>query len=107
MSPFRIDPYQFPNRAAIKFTTSAEMPNLIYQACLATGVVSNTVYCQHAVAEALARDLGVPLQPLLDALPPPRGPAKHLYDRDGHTRNTRVDLFHDAIGPAGTTETVK
>ena len=67
----------------IQFTTNVEMPSMVYRACLATGVVSNTVYVQHAVCQALARDLGVPLDDLVDMLPPPRGPASHLYDPSG------------------------
>ena len=74
--PFRLDEH----RAKIQFTTSARMPSDIYAACLAVGCVSNTVYVQHAVCEALARDLGVDLDVLLAALPPPRANAHHLYD---------------------------
>lgn len=78
---FRLDEF----RAKIQFTTSAQMPSLIHKACLATGVVSNTVYCQYALCEALARDLGVPLEDLLAQLPRPRGPAAHVYDPAQHT----------------------
>lgn len=76
--PFRLNEF----RAKVQFTTSARTPNLIYRACLATGKPSNTVYVQHAVAEALSRDLGIPLQELLDELPPPRGAATTLFGRD-------------------------
>lgn len=72
--PFRLNEF----RAKIQFTTSARMPSDIYKACLATGVESNTVYVQRAVCEALSRDLHIPLQDLLDALPPPRSRAAML-----------------------------
>jgi hypothetical protein len=58
------------------------MPSLIYKAVLATGKVSNTVYVQHAVCEALSRDLGIPLEELLAELPPPRGKAAHPFGPD-------------------------
>lgn len=77
--PFRLDE----QRAKIQFVTSAETPSLVYQAAKRTGKVSNTVYLQHVVAEALSRDLGIPLQDLLDHLPEPKGLALvHL----GHDR---------------------
>jgi len=104
--PFRLDEF----RAKIAFTTSAEMPYLIYQACRATGTVSGTVYCQHAVAQALARDLGVPVADILANLPAPRGPAKHLYDPDEFPTR-RVDQDPSGgramIGPANTVEEVR
>lgn len=93
--PFRLGD-RFPNRAKMQFTTSAAMPSLVYKACLATGVVSNTVYCQHAIAEALSRDLGIPLQDLLDDLPEPRGRSRDLIAR-GVVRT----------GPANTVEEVR
>ena len=85
--PFRIQPYQFPNRAKIQFTTSAEMPSMIYRACLVTGTISNTVYCQHALVDALARDLNLDRAVLLGSLPAPRGPSGHLYDPAEETMN--------------------
>lgn len=57
-------------KAKIQFVTSARTPSLIHKACLATGKVSNTHYIQHAVAEALSRDLGIPLEELVAELPP-------------------------------------
>ena len=69
--PFRLGEF----RAKIQFITSSEMPHLIYKACVATGTVSNTRYIQEAVCERLARDLDLPLERLLDRLPPPRGMA--------------------------------
>lgn len=87
MSPFRVDPYHYPNRAKIQFTTSARMPSDIYAACLATGTLSNTVYCQHALVDALVRDLTVPREELLASLPAPRGPSAHLYDPAEATMN--------------------
>lgn len=72
--PFRLDEF----RAKIQFITSAEMPNLIYRACQETGTVSNTVYVQHAVADALARDLGIDREQIIAKLPPPKGRAATL-----------------------------
>lgn len=71
--PFRLGDGQF--RAKIQFVTSAEMPALIFKAVCATHKVSNTQYVQHAVCEALARDLDLDLDVLLAHLPPPRGKA--------------------------------
>src|SRR5262245_53281511 len=107
--PYRIDPIQFPFRAKIQFTTSAEMPNLIYRACQATGTVSGTVYLQHAVCAALARDLGLNEQDLLDRLPAPRGPAKHLYDPANPRKRVGKDNTGGTlvIGPANTNEEVR
>ena len=114
--PFRLRNEGFPNRTKIQFTTSVRMPYLIYQACKATGIVSNTVYCQRAIAEALSRDLGIPLEDLLADLPEPRGPAKHLYDPAEGTMNrftaSTRDIRDDStggrlrIGPANTIEEV-
>jgi len=72
-------------RAKIQFVTSAEMPSLIYRACTETGCESNTVYIQRAVCEALARDLDMPLDTLLSALPPPRSRAAMLMGPDRRT----------------------
>lgn len=74
--PFRLNEF----RAKVQFVTSAEMPHLVYKACLATDTESNTVYIQRAVCEALARDLGIPLDDLLNHLPPPRSRAAMLLD---------------------------
>ena len=117
--PYRINPYEFPGRAKIQFTTSARMPSDIYKACLITGTVSNTVYIQHAVVDALARDLNVDRGTLLGALPPPRGPSGHLFDPADEMMNrypkpkpmypvTRDNSggIH-RIGPANTNEEVK
>lgn len=108
--PYRLNEF----RAKVQFTTSAAMPSMIYKACLRTGIVSNTVYCQIALAEALARDLGIDLDEILADLPEPRGPAKHLYD----PTEGRMSRFHTSvaiaqsggrgmIGPANTIEEVK
>lgn len=109
--PFRLDEkYGF--RAKIQFTTSAEMPYLIYRACVATGTVSNTVYCQMAVAEALSRDLGIPLEDIVANLPTPRGPGKHVFDpSEGKmVRGKPITDDHTGgrvmIGPANTHEEV-
>ena len=115
--PFRLHNEGFPDRTKIQFTTSIRMPHLIYRACQATGTVSNTVYCQHALVHALARDLQIPASDLLAELPEPRGPAAHLYDpsegtmgRYGtSTRNIRDDFTGGQlfIGPANTIEEVR
>jgi len=73
-------------RAKIQFVTSARTPSLIYKAVVKTGKVSNSVYIQHAVCEALSRDLGIPLQELLDELPPPRGKAACPFCADRQPR---------------------
>jgi hypothetical protein len=94
--PFRLDEH----RAKIQFVTSAAMPSMIFKACLATGMVSNTAYIQRAVCEALARDLDLDLDELLASLPPHRGNSKVLF---GDERRQRPDL----PGPANTMETVR
>lgn len=111
--PFRIDEH----RSKIQFTSSAEMPYLIYRACIATGTVSNTVYLQHAVVAALARDLGLDPQPLLDALPPARGSAAALFNPSGghpmdrYTTSAAITVDPTGgtirIGPGNTVEEVK
>jgi hypothetical protein len=117
MSPFRTNPYEFPGRTKIQFTSSARMPTDIYRACLATGIVSNTVYIQHAVIDALVRDLNIPRDTLVGALPPPRGPAHHLYNPSDESMNryrrARRPITEDntggvdRIGPANTNEEVR
>lgn len=106
----RSHPFEKPY-ATITFRTSNAMPHLVYQACLATKTVSNTAYYQRAVAEALARDLGLDLDDLLAALPPHRGPAAHLYNPDEHTMSRSVRDRNDGgrlmIGPANTHEEVR
>ena len=94
--PFRLNEF----RAKIQFVTSAEMPSLIFKACTKTGTVSNTVYIQHAVAEALSRDLGIPLQDIVDRLPPPRGMASTLFGMDRKPKRMLP-------GPANTVEEVR
>lgn len=91
--PFRLDRFT----GKIQFVTFAAMPSMIYQACKATGTVSQTRYCQEAVCEKLSRDLGVPLGELLAKLPPPRGKAATLMMPPGGPR----------IGPANTIEEVR
>lgn len=114
--PFRLDSEGFANRAKVQFTTAARHPYLIYQACLATGTVSNTVYCQHALVDALARDLGVDRDDLIAELPTPRGPANHLWNPEEHTLGRYERIRHGIalapatlvrIGPANTVEEVK
>lgn len=85
-------------RAKIQFVTSAEMPSLIYKACVATGARSNTVYIQMAVARALSRDLGIPMEEIVRNLPKPHGNAATRFD--GGRRPVRP-------GSAGTIEEVR
>jgi hypothetical protein len=87
------EPPYFP--AKVQFVCSAETPHLVYQACLETGIVSNTAYIQRAVSAALARDLGLDYDELLANHPPNRGPSKHVYARTVRT------------GPANTVEEVR
>lgn len=65
-------------RSTVRFIAAAWLPNLVYRACVATGIPSNTAYMRNAVCEALARDLGLDLQSLLDAQPVPRTASKQL-----------------------------
>jgi hypothetical protein len=101
------------NRTKVQFTTASWMPYRIFEACKATGTVSNTVYIQRAVCEALARDLNLPLDRLLSELPTPRGPSNHLYDPEENPMNRYPDVKRDItggrvmIGPANTIEDVK
>ncbi len=104
--PFRLDPNVYGEfRGKIQFVTSAEMPSLVYRACLATGTMSNTVYIQHAVCEALSRDLGIPLGDLIDNLPKGR---TRLRESAGH-----VPVVGDQtggvtrVGPGNTIEDVR
>lgn len=114
--PFRLDERYGEFRAKIQFTTAAWMPYQIYQACLATGVLSNTRYCQLAVCEKLARDLDLDYDDLVANLPRARGPANHLFNpvegtmpgprpagerRSGHTR-----IVIGRYGMGGTDEEV-
>jgi hypothetical protein len=100
--PFRLNGY---DRAKIQFTTSSWMPSAIYRACLVTGIVSNTVYVQRAVCEALARDLGLDLVQLLNDLPEPRANSAHLYERPLITEENSGGVR--MVGPANTVEEVR
>lgn len=61
------------DKTKIQFITSISMPSRIYKAVVKTGKASQSVYIQHAVCEALARDLDIPIGELLRELPEPRG----------------------------------
>lgn len=89
--PFRLDEF----RAKIQFVTSAQMPHLIYKACLRTDTASNTRYIQEAVCEKLSRDLDIPLQDLLDALPPCRSAAAVLWGGDRKPKPRRLDEYEE------------
>lgn len=113
--PFRLgkEKPEWANRTKVQFTTASWLPFRVFEACKATGTVSNTVYIQRAVCEALARDLNLPLDSLLSELPEPRGPSKHLYDPEENTMNRYPDVSRDQsggrllIGPANTVEDVR
>lgn len=98
----------------VAFTTSAEMPRLVYLACLKTGTPSNTAYYQDAICERLAHDLDIPIERLRANLPPRRTSAAHLYDPDEHKNTRRPTGIHVEqtggvfqIGPANTDEQVR
>lgn len=107
--PFRLADQGFEFRAKVQFTTSAEMPFLVYEACKKIGCPSNTVYYQWATCAALARDLGLDHDELLANLPPPRGPAGHLFNP--HEVNHAMSRYEKGrpplIGPANTIEEVR
>lgn len=65
-APHKMDPA----KTKLTFVTFAQMPYLVTKARNATGKNSNTHYIQHAVCEALSRDLGIPLEDLIQMLPP-------------------------------------
>lgn len=73
----------------IQFASFNEMPAMVYRACIAAKVPSNTRYYQEAVCEKLSRDLGIPLEELISRLPPPKGKSKVLFGADRRPlRNT-------------------
>lgn len=86
--PFNLNEF----RAKIQFITSASMPHNIYKACVKTNTVSNTRYIQEAVCERLARDLDIPLEFLLDELPPPRTLSGVLFDGTRKVARTREEV---------------
>jgi hypothetical protein len=112
--PFRLAPEYGEFRAKIQFTTAAWMPYKIYEACKATGILSNTAYCQIAVCEKLARDLDLDLDQLLTNLPRRRTVANKLFDPTEHRMgrdtgprnadNTRIAIGRYGMG--GTDEEV-
>ena len=85
--PFRLNEKYGEFRAKIQFTTAAWMPYKIYQACLATGILSNTRYCQLAVCEKLAKDLDLDLGELVAELPKARTVNTRLWDPTGERTN--------------------
>jgi hypothetical protein len=74
--------------------TFAEMPSMVFQACMATGTPSLSRYYQEAVCRRLADDMGYDLDQLLEHLPPTR---KQDTLFNGHRR----------VGPANTEEDVR
>lgn len=79
--PFRLDAAKYGEfRSKVQFTTAAWMPYRVYQACVATGIVSNTVYYQLAVCEKLARDLDLDVDELINTLPRAKTMSRHLWE---------------------------
>jgi hypothetical protein len=85
--PFRLDEKYGEFRAKMQFTTASWMPYKVYQACLRTGILSNTRYCQEAICEKLARDLDLDLNELLSQLPRGRTVNTRLWDPTGKDTN--------------------
>lgn len=83
-----------PGRSRIAVMVGAKCPSLIYKAAEKTGKVSGQAYLQKVIAEALARDLDLPVGPILDAMPPNRGTGSRLR-------------AHRHVGPTNTIEEVK
>lgn len=108
--PYRLDPKHGEWRTKLQFTTASWMPYKIYEACKATGVLSNTRYCQIAICEKLARDLDMDLDELLANLPRSRTSAAHLFDpvnddlpgrgEREHHKQTRVAIGRYGMGGA-------
>jgi len=68
--PFRLDPDRYGvERAKVQFVTSRSMKAQVHREVLRLGLPSDTRWYQEAACEKLARDTGVDLQTLLDALP--------------------------------------
>lgn len=73
----------------LHFRTSAAMPSLVRKAANKTGRVSSTDYLQQVVAKAVAKDLGVPLAAVLEALPPVRSKTPpFIADGTRHTHGS-------------------
>jgi hypothetical protein len=97
---FRLDPETYGEfRAKVQFTTAAWMPYRIFQACKKTGILSQTVYCQRAVCEALARDLGMDLDELLQALPRSRNKPRLVNPMKPEAKRNAILLEGLARGP--------
>lgn len=88
------------DKTKIQFITSVQMPSLVYKAVVKTKKPSQSVYIQHAVCEALSRDLGIPLEELLAQLPKARGADSDILGglrarknfRHGSNSNTHEDV---------------
>ena len=83
--PFRLNEH----RTTIKIITFAQMPSLIYKACISSGCPSNTRYIQEAICEKLARDGIEPLESLKAKLPPTRTNSAVLFNGQNKTANGR------------------
>lgn len=86
---------------------------MIYRACLATGVQSNTVYCQRAIVTALARDLDLDEADLLARLPRPKSASVYLFNPEEHklrrygVPSAPLGEEHRLIGTGNTIEEVR
>lgn len=79
---------------------------LVYEACLKTGIPSNTIYYRLAVCERLARDLNLNLDELLARLPVPVSNAAHLFD-PYQPHPLGISSRSGYRGPANTIEDVR
>lgn len=77
---------------------------MVYRGCQASGILSTTRYCQEAICEKLAKDLGLDLQELLDDLPTSRGMehlnrARNPLSDDRHPRldNKQVEIMLESL----------
>lgn len=84
--PFRMNEF----RAHVHFITAARHPSLIRKAATKRGLPSNTVYIQHAVCAALSKDLGIPMEELLDELPANRLTNPELFGTDKRQKKSSV-----------------
>lgn len=88
------------DKTKMQFITSIKMPRMVYKAVVARGMASQSQYIQHAVCEALARDLDLPLDDLLADLPKARGAKSDVFGGlrarknyyPGSNSNTREDV---------------
>lgn len=83
--PYRLNE----DRTKIQFVDHVAKPMLISTAAELTGKVSNTQYIQHALVDALVRDLGLDRDELMALLPRPAGAAAFIRTGTRHTQPKR------------------